>query len=329
MADFRESSQPKQKNETLVDVSIIYVNWNSVDYIRESILSVYEHTRGIRFEIIVVDNASPVGNVDTLKEEFPEIALIKSAKNLGFAGANNLGYKNCSGENILFLNPDTKLVSPAINFMLRHLRSLPDTGIMGCKLLNSDLSVQTSCIQTFPTILNQVLDVDFLRRRWPKNPLWGIGPLYSDSAEPAKVEVVSGACLMIKRAAFEKASLFSEDYFMYAEDLDLCFKVVRAGFANYYTGEGTIIHYGGKSSEPESATMMKWRAIPRFCDKNRGRFYGSIFRIVMALTAMGRLAIIKIASVFGNTFAAQTDLNSALAKWRTILSVLLTQSAPS
>ena len=329
MSDFPESGEERQEDQTHMDVSLIYVNWNSVDYIRESIRSVYEQTRGVRFEIIVVDNASPAGNVDILKEEFPEIALIKSATNLGFAGANNLGYKSCSGENILFLNPDTKLVSPAINVMLRHLRSLPEAGIIGCKLLNSDLSVQTSCIQTFPTILNQVLDVEFLRRRWPKNPLWGIGPLYSDSTGPAKVEVVSGACLMIKCAAFEKVSLFSEDYFMYAEDLDLCYKVAQAGFTNYYTGEATIIHYGGKSSEPQSATMMKWTAIPRFCDKNRGRFYGSIFRIVMALTAIGRLTIIKVASVFGNRFAPQTDLKSAMAKWRTILSILLTQSAPS
>lgn len=312
-----------------MDVSIIYVNWNSADYIRESIRSVYEHTRGIRFEIIVVDNASPARNVDMLKEQFPEITLIKSEKNLGFAGANNLGYKSSSGENILFLNPDTKLVSPAIDVMARQLNSLPDAGIIGCKLLNSDLSVQTSCIQTFPTILNQVLDIDYLRRRWPKNSLWGIGPLYSDSVEPAKVEVVSGACLMIKRVVFEKVSWFSEDYFMYAEDLDLCYKVVQAGFTNYYVGEGMIVHYGGKSSEPQSATMMKWRAIPRFCDKNRGRFYGSIFRIVMALTAMGRLAVIKTASAFGNRFASQKDLNSAFAKWRTILSILLTQSAPS
>jgi N-acetylglucosaminyl-diphospho-decaprenol L-rhamnosyltransferase len=329
MAEVPQSTRRNQENESPMDVSIIYVNWNSAEYIAESIRSVYEHTDGIQFEIIVVDNASPAGNVDVLKEQFPEITLIKSATNLGFAGANNLGYKSCSGENVLFLNPDTKLVNSAINAMLRHLRSLPDAGIIGCKLLNSDLSVQTSCIQTFPTILNQVLDVDFLRRRWPKNPLWGIGPLYSDSTEPAKVEVVSGACLMIKRATFEKVSMFSEDYFMYAEDLDLCYKVVQAGCSNYYTGEGTVIHYGGKSSEPQSATMMKWRAIPRFCDKNRGRFYGFIFRIVMALTAMGRLAVIKIASVFGNTFAPKTDLNSALAKWRTILSILLTQSAPS
>ena len=329
MADVPQPDEGKQENQTRMDVSIIYVNWNSVDYIRESIRSVYQQTRGIRFEIIVVDNASPAGNVDLLKQEFPETTLIKSATNLGFAGANNLGYKSCSGETILFLNPDTKLVSPAINVMLGHLQSLPDAGIIGCKLLNSDLSVQTSCIQTFPTILNQVLDVEFLRRRWPKNPLWGIGALYSDSPEPAEVEVVSGACLMIKRAAFEKVSLFSEDYFMYAEDLDLCYKVAQAGFTNYYTGDAAIIHYGGKSSEPQSATMMKWRAIPRFCDKNRGRLYGSIFRIVMALTAMCRLVVIKVASVFGNRFAPQTDLKSALAKWRTILSILLTQSAPS
>ncbi len=310
-----------------MDVSIIYVNWNSEDYIKESIESVYEHTHGIQFEIIVVDNASPRGNVDILKEHFPEIALIKSGQNLGFAGANNLGFKSSSGETILFLNPDTKLVNPAINVMLRHLRELPDAGIVGCKLLNTDLSLQTSCIQTFPTILNQVLDTEVLRNRWPHNPLWGIGPLYAKSVEPARVEVVSGACLMIQRAAFEKVSMFSEDYFMYAEDLDLCFKVAHAGYRIYYAGEGTVIHYGGKSSEAESATRMKWTAIPRFCDKNRGRFYGLAFRAVLAATAMCRLAILKIACAFGDRSGRQSDLRYSLRKWRIILNALLTQSA--
>jgi GT2 family glycosyltransferase len=324
------SDSRKQDNETGMDVSIIYVNWNSVGYIRESIRSVYEHASGqLRCEIIVVDNASPTGNVDALKDEFPEITLLKSTKNLGFAGANNLGYKSSSGEHILFLNPDTKLVNYAIDAMVRNLRSLPDAGIIGCRLLNSDLSLQTACVQTFPTIINQVLDNDYLRGRWPNSPLWGIRPLYSDNGKPAKVEVVSGACLMIKRAAFEKASLFSEDYFMYAEDLDLCYKVVQAGFASYYTGEGTVIHYGGKSSEPEAATVMKWRAIPRFCDKNRGRLYGAVFRIAMASTAVVRLVLLKTISLFGKGSAERTELKSACEKWRTILNVLLTQTNPS
>jgi len=310
-----------------MDVSIIYVNWNSEDYIKESIESVYEHTHGLQFEIIVVDNASPRGNVDILKKQFPQITLIKSAKNLGFAGANNVGFRSSSGETILFLNPDTKLVNPAINVMLRHLRELPDAGIVGCKLLNTDLSLQTSCIQTFPTILNQVLDTEVLRTRWPHNPLWGIGPLYAESVEPARVEVVSGACLMIKRAAFERVSMFSEDYFMYAEDLDLCYKVAHAGYRIYYAGEGRVIHYGGKSSEAESATRMKWTAIPRFCDKNRGRFYGLAFRSVLAATAMCRLAALKIACAFGDRFGRQSDLRYSLRKWRIILNALLTQSA--
>lgn len=323
------SDSLQQNSETCMDVSIIYVNWNSVDYIRESIRSVNEHASGLRSEIIVVDNASPAGNVDALKNEFPEIILIKSARNLGFAGANNLGYESSSGENILFLNPDTKLVNGAIDAMARNLRALPDAGIIGCRLLNTDLSLQTACVQTFPTIINQVLDNDYLRGRWPNSPLWGVRPLYSKNVVPAKVEVVSGACLMVKRAAFEKAGRFSEDYFMYAEDLDLCYKVVQAGFSNYYTPEGTVIHYGGGSSEPEAATMMKWRAIPRFCDKNRGRFYGAVFRVAMACTAMVRLTILKVISVFGNRSAERPELQSAFAKWRTILNVLLTQTTPS
>jgi N-acetylglucosaminyl-diphospho-decaprenol L-rhamnosyltransferase len=312
-----------------MDVSIIYVNWKSEDYIKESINCIYEHTDGLQFEIIVVDNASPSGNVDLLKEQFPEITLVKSSSNLGFAGANNLGFKSSSGEYILFLNPDTKLMNPAINVMVRNLHELPDAGIIGCKLLNSDLSLQTSCIQTFPTILNQVLDANVLRDRWPHNSLWGIGPLYSESTVPAEVEVVSGACLMIKRAVFEKVSMFSEEYFMYAEDLDLCYKVAEAGYKNYYAGEGKVLHYGGKSSESESATRMKWRAIPRFCDTHRGLFYGIAFRAVLASAAMCRVAFIKIACAFGDRLGQQAELRSALRKWRTILNVLLTASIPN
>ena len=124
-------------------LSIIIVNWNSTDYLRECIASIYEWTRGVTFEIIVVDNASPDEDVDVLKIQFPDIRLLKSATNLGFAGANNYGFRCSSGEVVLFLNPDTKLISPAIDVLLKHKNDLPKAGIVGCKLLNSDLSVQT------------------------------------------------------------------------------------------------------------------------------------------------------------------------------------------
>ena len=164
------------------DLSIISVNWNSLEYLRECIGSIYDQTHGIDIEIIVVDNASPEGKVETLQRSFPEVRIIKNAANLGFSGANNLGHKYSTGKYLLFLNPDTRLAGPAINIMVDEIRSLPDAGIVGCKLLNTDLSVQTESIQRFPTILNQLLDVEYLRLLWPGCPLWELAPLFSQVA---------------------------------------------------------------------------------------------------------------------------------------------------
>src|SRR5450432_1580696 len=137
-----------------MDLSIIFVNWNSLNYLRECVPSIYQHTTDLSFEIIVVDNASPEGHIEELQQEFPDVRVIKSDVNLGFAGANNLGFRHATGANVLFLNPDTRLTGPSIRIMLDRLNSLPNAGIVGCKLLK-DLSIQLSSIQTFPTILNQ------------------------------------------------------------------------------------------------------------------------------------------------------------------------------
>src|ERR1700728_3291963 len=173
-----------------MELSIIYVNWNSLDYLRESIASVYQHTRCGRFEIIVVDNASPEPGVGLLKDLFPGITIILSDTNLGFAGANNLGFRSSVGEYILFLNPDTRLIGSSIDVLLSRIKSLSDAGIVGCKLLNTDLSVQLSSIQTYPTILNQAVDAEYLRLRWPECPLWKIAPLFSKTVTLLKVEII-------------------------------------------------------------------------------------------------------------------------------------------
>jgi N-acetylglucosaminyl-diphospho-decaprenol L-rhamnosyltransferase len=132
---------------------------------------------------------------------------------------------------------------------------------------------------------------------------------------------------MIKREVFERVGHFTEDYFMYAEDLDLCYKVHRAGFCNYYVKEASLIHYGGKSSSPLPAIRMKWKAIPRFCDKHRGRFYGLLFRAAMAATAIGRLSLVAIAAWVGKGSAKKEGLQMARAKWSIILRALLAPPA--
>ena len=306
-----------------MELSIIYVNWNSLDYLRESIASVVQHTHNTTFEIIVVDNASPEPGVDSLKETFPGITIVHSDDNLGFAGANNLGFRRSVGAYVLFLNPDTKLIGPSLDLLLDRLKTLPDAGIVGCKLLNSDLSVQLSSIQTYPTILNQAMDAEYLRLRWPECPLWKIAPLFSDNVGFIKVDVIPGACMLLRREVFERVGWFSEEYFMYAEDLDLNYKVKSAGFSNYYIGETAIIHHGGTSSSRQKvshwATIMKYRAMVKLFSKTRGRVYAFGYRAAMGVVAVGRLVLLALVAPFGSIVGDRELLRYSREKWITVL----------
>jgi hypothetical protein len=306
-----------------MDLSIICVNWNSVDYLRECIASIYENTGSISFEIIVVDNASPQGGVNTLKDPFPEITIIESSQNIGFAAANNLGFRQSVGEYVLFLNPDTQLIGPTVNILLGCIKALPDAGIVGCKMLNTDQSVQTTSIQKFPTILNQIVNSEFLQLRWPGCPIWNIAPLFSEQTQPIKVEIIPGACMLLRRSVFEGVGMFSEDYFMYAEDLDLNYKLKQAGYTNYYVGEATIVHHGGKSSSLQKlnhwSTAMKYRAMTLYYRKTRGRFYEAMYRTAMGSVALGRLFLLTLMYPFGNLLWDKQSLRYASEKWKVVL----------
>jgi GT2 family glycosyltransferase len=307
----------------VTDLSIIIVNWNSTAWLLKCLESVYAQTHETTFEIIVVDNASPDGDVGLVKERYPKVILIESPANLGFAGANNLGFRSATGEYVVFLNPDTELVNPAFDRMLPQVRSLPSLGTAGCTLLNEDGSIQTACIQTFPTILNQLLDMDVIRNRFPACSLWNIAPLFAGGTEPSRVEVISGACVLLKREVFAQVGMFSEEYFMYAEDLDLSYKASQAGFTNYYLPEGRIIHYGGKSSVRRRAVVMKWRSILLYIAKHRGSAYQLAFRAVMACSALGRLILLAAAFTVSRGARRDSALN-ALLKWWLVLETMVT-----
>jgi len=304
-----------------VDLSIIIVNWNSENYLRECIPSICRWTAEVSYEVIVVDNASPAGNIDSLKEQFPGIKLIKSGNNLGFSGANNVGFRESAGDYILFLNPDTKLDNPAIDLMMKEVKRLPTAGVVGCRLLNGDLSVQTSSIMKFPTIWNAIFQIEFLRQRWPK--LWGIGALYSNDTEPTEVEAISGACMLVRREVFEQIGMFSEEYFMYSADIDLCYQSVHAGFKNYHLGCATIVHYGGKSSPRAWQTALKTTAELHFCEKNYGRPYASLFRVVMVINASARLMVLAPMRLLAKVFRLKNTLDSTWLRWSIVLKTLV------
>ena len=306
-------------------LSIIIVNWNSTAYLLKCIESIYKYTHETEFEIIVVDNASPDDDVRLVKHQFPDVVLIESSENLGFARANNLGFRASSGEYVVFLNPDTILINPAFDLILHQVRSLSNLGVVGCTLFNEDRTIQTSAIQTFPTVLNQLLDVDFIRNRFPACALWNIAPLLKGGNLPSHVQVISGACLLLRREIFAQVGHFSEDYFMYAEDVDLCYKVAKTGFTNYYVPQAQIVHYGGKSSVKSRAVLMKWRSILHYVAKHHGNVYQLAFRIAMACSAMLRLAVLSLRWLVVRG-PRKESVQGTLLKWWLILKTMMANS---
>lgn len=305
------------------DLSIIIVNWNSAAFVRSCLKSIYANTHCVNFEIVVVDNASYDGCDELVKKEFPEVRFVQNAQNEGFARANNLGFSHSGGRNLLFLNPDTAVVGPALVTMLTFLEATADAGIVGARLLNSDGSVQTSCIQQFPTILNQALDIERLQAAFPKSRLWNIGPLFENANGGVSVDAISGACLMIRRSVFEQVGQFTTDYFMYAEDVDLCWKVKQVGRKNYYVGKATVVHHGGQSTlaKPESnfSTIMMRQSRLKFLRRSRGPLYAHAFRLTAALVAACRLGLLGSALLLTLAQFRRRALIQAFAKWAAVL----------
>ena len=304
-----------------MDLSIIIVNWNSKDYLRACLTSLYRHRPKAAFEVIVVDGASFDGCGEMLAGEFPSVVFVQSEKNLGFGWASNLGARHAQGSNLLFLNPDTAFLENSIDPLLQRLAMLPEAGVVGCRLLNSDRSLQTSCVQSYPTVINQVLDAEFLRRRFPRLRLWGIAALYSDAIEPSEVETISGACMLVKKKAFEAVGGFSENYFMYGEDLDLCFKLKRAGFRVYHVPETSIVHHGGGSTKTSAGSfsdVMMRESMFRFMRFNRGALSADLYRAAMAATSLVRLSLILPLLAIPKNCVLQHGEDS-LRKWRAIL----------
>jgi GT2 family glycosyltransferase len=242
----------------------------------------------------VVDNASYDGCGEMMWAQFPQAVFLQSARNLGFAGANNLGATAASGDYLLFLNPDTEVGTDAIERLKACLKSTPDAGLAGARLLNSDGTLQTTSVTAFPTITNQVLGADYLQRKFPGAKIWGMQALYSGERTSSVVDAVSGACVMAKRTVLERVQGFTTDYFMYGEDLDLCLKVRKVGRKVYHVPEALVVHHGGRSSDTRAesnyAAIMIRESMVQFMTISRGWWYARAFRATSTALAAVRIA---------------------------------------
>ncbi len=300
----------------LPDLSIIILNWNSVRYLEECLRSIYDQTRSLNFEIIVVDGASYDGSEALLRDKFPEVRFVQLTENGGFARGNNAAARHARARTLLFLNPDTVILEGAIDKLFQSFDAIPNIGIAGLILLNSDLSIQTAAVQRYPSILGQILDFDPLIKKFKKLPLWGNKALYG--REPAQVEVISGACLMIRKDVYDQVGGFNESYFMYAEDAHLCWNVRQAGRGVYLLPVGRVIHHGGGCSAERKVSGFSAKtfrhSIYLFLRQTRGRAYAELYRYSLGACALARLAILYPISLLKGA-----AVRNSIDKWRHVL----------
>jgi GT2 family glycosyltransferase len=269
------------------DLSIIIVSWNTSDVLRQCLASVFAHTRDLAYEVFVVDNASSDNSADMVAREFPSVCLLKNSENLGFATANNQALLKAAGRYLLLLNSDTAIVDNAFGAMIRFLDAHPTVGLAGPQLLNPDGTRQYSC-DCFPRRPLTLLRDKFLDRCRPHNRLTRAGKMRAwDYARHFSVDTLIGAVLLIRRETFARIGLLDEQFFMYAEDLDWCYRSAQAGWQNYYLGEVRVYHHNRGSSEKTAAqaqqlTQMRADSLLKFYAKHYGWFSALLMRLILS-----------------------------------------------
>ncbi len=236
-------------------VSIILVNFNGARFLRQCIQSLINKTTEVAYEIILVDNASSDESRDIVRKEFPSVHLIESNTNLGFSAGNNLGVKHANGSKLLFLNTDTYLVDDSVSELAKYFDDHAAVGIVGPKLIFADGSFQLSAGR-LPGFAVELID----KIRYAADRHWH--PMFARindalTSHTKEVGWVTGACIMVRREAFEKVNGFDEKMFMYYEDKDLCKRIGDAGWKIVYNPQASVVHLLGGSSEATSAEVSK------------------------------------------------------------------------
>ena len=251
-----EQSSGDSIDLSVIDLSVILLNWNTRDLLRESLQSLLDQPPGLSTQIIVADNASEDGSREMVRDLFPNVTLLTNPGNIGFGAGNNAALPLARGRYVLFLNSDTKVTACALQTLVTYADAHPDIGILGPKLLNADGSLQYSCRQ-YPNLATGFFRNTPLGRLFPRNRFASDYLMQRwDHATPRDVDWVSGAALMMRRTLLDQIGAFDEDFYMYCEDVDLCWRAnhaVRKGGKENNTGSDTLSLL---SSSPPS---LPWR----------------------------------------------------------------------
>ena len=239
-------------------LSIIIVNYNVKEFILNLLKSITSAAKDFSYEVIIVDNASDDGSIEVIKEKYPSVNLIVNNKNVGFGKANNQALLQAKGEFFLLLNPDTIVKEDTFEKMFDFFERNPEAGMAGCKVLNPDGTLQLACRRSFPGPWTSFTKVTGLSSLFPKSKLFAKYNLtYLDENKSYEVDAISGSFMFIRKEVYEKIGGFDPEFFMYGEDLDLCYRVQKSGYKVYYVHSTEIIHYKGESTKRSSLDETK------------------------------------------------------------------------
>ena len=270
-------------------LSIVIVSWNTKDLLEGCLRSVYAFPLDQPFEVWVVDNHSKDESAAMVQSKFPQVELIASEENLGFAGGNNRAIPYCQGDYVLLLNPDTEVKPNALNELVSFMDAHPEAGAGGSRLLNADSTLQPSC-HPMPTLPREFWRMFYLDKLIP----YGSYDMSKwDLEQPREVDVLMGASLLLRKTVLDTIGLLDESYFMYSEEVDLCFRLQKAGWLLYWVPQSQVVHYWGQSAKQVLAEMFLqlYRGKLRFFRKHYSWLTVLLYKVVLGLAALLRLAL--------------------------------------
>ncbi len=256
---------------TMLNLSIIILSYNTKEYLRDCLQSIYNNLPKGFFEVIVVDNASIDNSIEMVLKEFPKVNVFKSDKNLGFAKGVNMGAKKAKGELLLFLNSDAVLQNDKVVEMTSFIRRNEDVGILGGLLVNQDLTRQRSYgkFYTLPVAVKMLIGGDRMEIRGKRLD------------KPVRVDWVSGGFMMVKTSIFTKISGFDENYFMYMEDVDLCYRAKNMGFLTFIFPDSYALHLSHGSSNRTFAIENIYKGLLYFYKKHRHEWEYNVLKFIL------------------------------------------------
>jgi hypothetical protein len=299
-------------------VSVVIVSWNTRPLLLRCLESIFAFPPEGEFEVFVVDNASSDGSVDMVRQQFPQVELIANRENLGFAHANNQALCRCQGEAVILLNPDTEVKPGAFQAMLAFLRENPGVGAIGPLVLNPDGTLQHSCSPT-PTLYRETLRLLHLPGMRPD----GYYPMQGwDRDAPRQVEILLGACILLRHAALDQIGFLDEDYFIYSEEVDLCSRLKKSGWELYWVPAAQIVHYGGQSTQQVAQEMFfrLYESKLKYFRKHRGSSAARGYKLLLGFVSLARLAFTPFALLKGP--ASRQQYLKLAANYRRLLAAL-------